>query len=173
MAISFETLRRLQEDEEKNKYTLQKIDDKFYGHIRDYLYEIDETYSDEEKENIEKVIKKLFKLRLEKLIKIARLSLNTQMSVENSTLPEKKFIENIKTVILDYQKEIDKKTNPLKIRDSKTNKDFVKVKFNTDVFTFVMEDMKTYGPYKKNEEHIVPKNVATLLLKNKKIVISG
>jgi len=171
MAITFETLRKLQEDEEKNRYTLQKIDDDFYTELRDYLEKIQRSYSDEEKENIDNIVKKLFKLRMEKLIKIARLSLNTRMNVENCTGQEKKFIEDAKKVILNYQHELKKQIYPSQKQESelKTKQDFIKVKFNSDVFAFVMEDMKTYGPYKKDEEHLLPKNVVSLLLKQKKV----
>ena len=169
MALSFDTLRKLQENEEKNRYTLQKIDDNFYKDLKEYLAKINEEYSGEEKENINNIVKKIFKLRMEKLIKIARLSLNTQMDVENCTTKEKYFIEDIKTVILDYQKELGPKIFPSQKEAFEKKDDFSKVKFLSDVFSFVMDDMKTYGPYKKDEEHLLPKKVALLLLKHKKV----
>ena len=176
MTISFETLRKLQEDEEKNKYTLQKIDDNFYTDLKNYLEKSQRTYSKEEKENINNLVKKLFKIRLDKLIKIAKLSLNTQMNVENSTNHERKFIEDIKTIISKYSDEIKKQIYPSLSHENEIKNDgkenFKKVKFNSDVFAFIMDDMKTYGPYKKNEEHILPEKVIRILLKQKKISLT-
>ncbi|OYT34140.1 MAG: hypothetical protein B6U87_02515 [Candidatus Aenigmarchaeota archaeon ex4484_52] len=165
MSITFEYLKKLQENEQRNKYRLQKLNDDFYKELNDYVCKIKQNYMKEETQNINSIIKKIFELRLDKLIKIAKLSLNNQINIENATKLEKKFIDEIKIIILNYQKKINEKI----YLEKKENDNKKKVLFREDVFSFVMDDMKIYGPYKKGEIKILDKKIIDLLLKNKKV----
>ncbi|RME54701.1 DNA replication complex GINS family protein [Candidatus Woesearchaeota archaeon] len=188
----YEILRR-----EKVRAELQKLSDTFFQDVLEYLNNKKAILESQEKKdnifassevektriqikNIKKIIKDLYEKRETKIIQQAILSSRNNSGYDlSSMLPEEqalfnKLLENLNSFRSEILENLLKCTLPKvkKPKDLKrgSEKEVIKkpnVKVLADMPEFVGPDLNTYGPFKKNDEVLLPEDVASHLVGNK------
>lgn len=181
---------------EKNNEDLQKIEENFFDHVMNYLREKQESlaivskktdiFSHKEKENltiqinnIKKILKDFYNYREKKIINLALNKSRTNSSLINTsslTVKEKKLFEKLSSVLKEFRDEfLKEQLNQSVVKNEKRNEkkeriilNTVKLEFLENVDTFIGRELEEYGPYKKGEITELPKELAEILINERK-----
>lgn len=170
--------------QEKYNPTLQKLPKNFFDELKNYLNEKRKLFEKEEIsdtikklkkqfENIDSLINELFEIRLKKIINLAflaKISGITKSDIENMLQEEKDFFNKV----LDSMKQFDEKiktelSNVGEKKDLK-NKNTQMIKFIEDVSEFLDGEGITCGPFKKGDIVNISKEIAEILVMDKKAI---
>ena len=164
---------------EKTNDELQDLKRDYYQQLMTFLRRIKGNKKDFNKESLEHVLSKKELHKIEKLVletieirfqkMVKAISAGNQIPSKVLTKEEKtiyeelikgfRFFENFKNEVL--RGEINKKSGP---NENPTEDTKVLVRFVEDVSSLMGVDMKTYGPFKKED-------IAMLLIDNAKVLI--
>lgn len=165
--ITFEFIRQIQRDE-KNFPKLTKLPEDFYRAASEYLEKkrgmIRETKDEIEVRNIERMVEDIFNRRERKLINFALVAVRTGVPPENLSEEEKEFFEKIVSLLKERRRRILRPVLEGKIEETE-ERGMVEIIFKEDVEEFLGVDEKTYGPFKKGEKALIPKENAEIFIK--------
>jgi len=157
---------------------LQALSPSFYNEMGDYMAKLREetrmlergtTRSrivEKEKENVEKMVDDLFKLRLRKIISAE--SPGKEIDSEKLTIEERHLILELKRILSEHQESLkgilrgqapEVKTRP------KASSGFKVVRILEHIPTIIGIDMKTYGPFKPEDVTALPDENAENLIR--------
>lgn len=106
--LTFDELRRVQ-SKERNKDTLQALDQDFFDRARNYLEVKQETGSyveNKEYRNAKNILEDIIDRRQKKIVKLAFLSIKSDVSIENLLPIEEDLFEEVKQVIGSHRHDI-------------------------------------------------------------------
>ena len=137
-------------------------------------------------ENVQRIVKELYEKRESKIIKLAtihsRAASNPAKDTDLMLKEEIRFYTQLLDLLNDSRSGVlnnllkgkEPMLNPYKPKDLKTaEKPQISgeiIKFIDNIPEFVGTDMKTYGPFKKEEEKEIPQEIADLLVNRKKAI---
>lgn len=184
----YEILRR-----EKFRVELQRIDETFYRDVVKYLQEKSAILESQSKKssvfastelektqtqlkNVIKILKELYEKRENKILQFALFCSRSKNPQDISTmLPEElAFYNDMKNILDNYRDGILNNLLSSKLPsiaileqkdlniEEKTNT--LTIVISNDLPEFVGPDLNVYGPFKKGEMQILPKNVADMLI---------
>jgi len=160
--ISYEMIRKIEREEMSNP-KLAKLPENFYENVMEYIRVKRKAEREGRKivtelRNVERLVRAIFLKREKKIVDAALKFFDGNIVPENMSEEEKKFFENILTLLKERREKILKK-----ILEGKTEK--VKlVIFKENVPEFVGTDEKTYGPFKKGDVAKLPEEIMKLLI---------
>ena len=160
--ISYEMIRKIEREEMSNP-KLAKLPENFYENVMEYIRVKRKAEREGRKivtelRNVERLVRAIFLKREKKIVDAALKFFDGNIVPENMSEEEKKFFENILTLLKERREKILKK-----ILEGKTEK--VKlVIFKENVPEFVGTDEKTYGPFKKGDVAKLPEKIMKLLI---------
>jgi len=160
--ISYEMIRKIEREEMSNP-KLAKLPENFYENVMEYIRVKKKAEREGRKivtelRNVERLVRAIFLKREKKIVDAALKFFDGNIVPENMSEEEKKFFENILTLLKERREKILKK-----ILEGKTEK--VKlVIFKENVPEFVGTDEKTYGPFKKGDVAKLPEEIMKLLI---------
>ena len=193
--ITFETLYDLLR-REKTRQELQEFDKNFYKNTAKYVEEkqsILESQKQKESvfaeqeikktrnqiENTLKILRELYETRENKIIQLALINSRTKSnnSGKLNLLPEElefydsiinrlnQFRSNILHNVQNSKQPISDKPKDIKTPEKPQNIKFIR--FIEAVPKFVGKNLKTYGPFEKEDMASLPNDVSSILIKNK------
>jgi DNA replication factor GINS len=182
MKISYDELRRIYRLE-KNTTRLVEVEEDFYNSLHDFISDEKGTYLNSLKKdfsesnarnfsNLKKMVEELFSLRTKKVLSQALIAAHTKEASEtHMALPEKEMFQAILKTINKHQVLVLKAFSEADDKEKKSdkNKDLnnLSIRIISDVPSFVAQDMKEYGPFKKGEEVSLPYKIAKLFVSRK------
>jgi len=164
--------------EELCENDLQVLSPSFYNEIGKYIAKLREetrmlergtTRSrivEKEKENVEKMVDDLFKLRLRKMISAE--SLGKEVDSEKLTIEERRVLLELKRILSEHQeslKSILRGQAPDVRAKPKASSGFEVVRILEHIPTIIGIDMKTYGPFKPEDVTALPVENAENLIR--------
>ncbi len=169
---------------------LIKVNDNFYDTLADYLQELsgqkeqmtkDSVFSEEAKLQIDtellnsrKIINDIYDRRERKLVQRALTNARTNSKEElENLLPFEKVLYTELLELLKKYREIVLNNILTTGRNKEKKQKALKtacIKVTEEVPSFVWEDEKAYGPFKKDSETELPKDIAEFLIENNKAV---
>ena len=184
----YEILRR-----EKYRSELQKLDSNFYQSVVKYLKEKTAILESQSKKdsifastevqktqtqlkNVQKILKELYEKRENKIIQFALFTSRSQNIQDTSImLPEEEALYNHMRKALDTHRDgillnlLQNKLPEVALFEQKDLKieektDTLSIKILEDIPEFVGPDLKTYGPFQKDNIQDVPLDIANLLI---------
>ena len=196
VVITYDTLFDLSRRERFRK-ELQKLDPDFYQNVAKYLTEKIAILKSQEKKdsvfslteadktktqinNAKKLIKDLYDAREAKIVQSALYHARSSSKSHelSAMLPEEtEFFKKLVKILAGARKEVFKnlfefnhQPKSLKTEEVKKEQETT-VKLKCDVPEFVGPDMKTYGPFAKDQIVKLPKDITLMLTKNEHAVI--
>lgn len=181
MKISYDELRRIYRLE-KNTTRLVEVEEDFYNSLHNFISEEKGAYLNSLKKdfsessarnfsNLKKMVEELFSLRTRKVLSQALIAAHTnEASESHMALPEKEMFQSILKTINKHQSLVLKAfADEEKQKKSDKTKDLnnLSIRIISDVPSFVAQDMKEYGPFKKGEEVSLPYKIAKLFVSRK------
>jgi len=159
--LTDDTIRRIFEDE-KNSPGLTRLEDDFFGQVKEYLEKKKKMMRDETDqwamEAVKRRLKTIFQRRERKILGAAHGFIDSGAIPDNMTPEEKELFDRVVECISSFQK---KREEKLEKKDEK----LLLVTFNEEVPMFVGINMKGYGPFKKGDVATLPEPNAELLVK--------
>lgn len=186
ITVSYEFLFEIMRTE-KNVSELQKLPDKFYDSVVEYIREKqdllkkdDDLFSIREKkqvmmllENLDKILTEIYSRREKKIIELALLKSKAKSSIintHNMLKYEQLFYERLLMTLERFRNNVLQSVLSARdididaIKDQNTsnssNRSIVTVRFIEDIDRFVDEELKEYGPYEKETIATLPIMVA-------------
>lgn len=162
--ITYSFLRDI-ERQELTQASLVLLPEDFYKKAKEYATELEARINGggvmvlREYDNVKRIIKRITEKREEKVVLLAVRGVES----ENLTKEEKEFFYSIKEKIEQYRKNfrIDE--------EGSIKKEMVKkVRMIKEVEAYTAPNGSIYGPFKKEEEVVLPSEEANALLKEKK-----
>ncbi len=143
---------------EREEIKLQKLPPNFYSESMEYIKKLKNDIN--QKEGFEKKLLqrelKSFKAMFSELINL-RINKVIDLRDQNFTPDEEKVFKEISELIKKYKKTLSEETVPRTL----------KVKLEKDLPVIIGPDLKTYGPFRKDEEVELPVEMGILLIKNR------
>ncbi len=194
--ISYEELRRIQTLERENK-VLQDLEPSFFKKVQEYIKtkekiieenkNSDNVFSkqiveknENELKNIKKIIEDICGRRRRKIILQALNNISARVHNTEHMLPEEeelynRTIEIIRTYtdsfISKFEKALESPKPEIEEKSKQEeNKDFKKLKLTDSIPEFLWKDNQKYGPYEKEQEVELPKEVGEILIKEGKAI---
>lgn len=172
MELNYEEIRRIYRLE-KNSSQLIDLDENFYVQLSAFIEKEKKAYLDSLKNgsftdaknftNLKKLVEEIFFMREKKLLNKALLSSRTkEKDAKGMSVEEKKLFFELLSLLERHQEffsALFEQNNA-----DKKEKNFLKVKILSDVPSFIGVDMKEYGPFKAEEEAVLPQKIALLLV---------
>lgn len=159
--ITFESIRRVFEEERMYKKKLVNIDENFFKDVFQYLEKRENIINDKEMwevQAIRKRIENIIEMRIRKILDMALNYVHHKVFPENMITIEKEFFMEIVKNIERFEKYL----------RSKESKELSLIIIKDNVDKFLDEDMKIYGPLNACDIVLVSKNIADILVKNNK-----
>ena len=182
MDLNYDELRRIYRLE-KNTTRLVEVEEDFYNSLHDFIAQEKKEYLNSLKKdfsesnargfsNLKKMVEELFSLRTKKVLSRALISSHTQEGPDSHmALPEKEMFQSILKVLNKHQAmvlkafsetaEVEKKSTKAKALNN------LSIRIISDVPSFVGQDMKEYGPFKKGQVVDLPYKTAKLFVSRK------
>ncbi|HHF09599.1 MAG TPA: DNA replication complex GINS family protein [Methanomicrobia archaeon] len=143
---------------EKEEVKLQKLSPNFYSDLLDYIENLRSKI--ETKEGFEKKVLqrelRVIKTKFSELLAL-RVGKIVSLKDQNFMPEEEKVFKEISELIKKYKKTLSEETVPRTL----------KVKLEKDLPVIIGPDLKTYGPFRKDEEVELPVEMGILLIKNR------
>jgi len=163
---------------EKDSKELQALPENFLGDVREYIEDKKKRFEGKELDEILKKLKKqfedfeillnsLFFIRLKKILDLACLAKDSGISksdIERMLPEEREFFERVVEEIEKLNKNIDDK-----IKEKKDLKNNILVRFKEDIPEINYESV-VYGPFEKGDIANLPKEIAEILIEEKKAI---
>ncbi len=166
--ITFELIRQIQR-EEKNSPKLTKLPPNFFENVARYLEKkrkmVRTAREELEVRNIERMVEDIFSRRERKILNFAFVYLKTKIPPENLTEEEEKFFEKLVELLEKRRKELLRVKEKEEEKEEKIEEGYAKILVKQDLDSFIGIDGKTYGPFRKGEEAIIPIENAEILFK--------
>ncbi len=159
--LSYSTLREIQKKEIEGG-PLVELEEDFFQKAVEYLKsKKQETISGnilsiKEYENAKRVLSIILSKREEKIILMALRSEKSQIGLVEK---EQELFLKLQNIIAEHRKN--------SLLDEETEFQMQKVVIEQEVGKYMGSDKKLYGPFKKGEEHLLPKSEVEWLLKEK------
>ena len=188
--LTFSELRKIQK-KEKRQEDLTELEDNFILRVSNYL-EMKEDVDEREYKSAKRVFDKILGLRQEKIVKNAKIAVNSGISnSELSLLPrEKELFLEMKNVFQEFNQNVEKviegeeaatETPDVDLEDDDdieveetgqeeqepeetTEEGYEMVKIISDVPEFMGTDLESYGPFEEGEEVEIPEDNAEILV---------
>lgn len=178
-ALTFSELRKIQKEEARQE-DLSELNHKFLLRVGDYLDRKKDVSEDREYRNAKRVFYKIISLREEKIVKNAKLAVQTD--VEASTLNllprEKELFRTLKDTFQEHRDSIDDEINgdididmdeedeglDLEEPEDEESESYEEIKITGHVPEFMGTDLESYGPFDEGEEVEVPEENAEILV---------
>ena len=157
---------------------LQMLSSSFYKDIGDYIMRIREEtrmlekgttrsrITEKERENVEKMVDDLFRLRLRKIISAE--SSGKEIEAERLTIEERRFLLELKRVLSEHQESLKNilrgQAPEVKVKP-KARAGFKVIRVLEHIPTIIGIDMKTYGPFKPEDVTAIPTENAENLIR--------
>ncbi|MBN2042279.1 MAG: DNA replication complex GINS family protein [Candidatus Aenigmarchaeota archaeon] len=158
--LTFETIRKIFEEERSNK-GLSSLPDDFFSEAKEYLEKkMKLVRSETEKWEVDSVrirLRTIFEKRERKIMEAALNYVHSGHEIGNMIPEERKFFDDVVERIRNFQKERLKR-----FEDDGEGKTLVSIL--GDVEKFVGMNMKNYGPFKKGDITTLPEANANLLI---------
>jgi len=143
---------------EKEEVKLQKLSPNFYSDLLGYIENLRSKI--ETKEGFEKKVLqrelRVIKTKFSELLAL-RVGKIVSLKDQNFMPEEEKVFKEISELIKKYKKTLSEETVPRTL----------KVKLEKDLPVIIGPDLKTYGPFRKDEEVELPVEMGILLIKNR------
>jgi len=164
---------------EKDSRDLQPLPENFLDEIREYIEDKKKRFEENKElnevltklkkqfEDFETLLKSLFFVRLKKILDLACFAKDSGISkrdIEKMLPEEKEFFEKIVEEIERLDKNIKEK-----IKEKKDLKNNILVKFKENVQEIEYENV-VYGPFEKGNIANLPKEIAEILIDEKKAI---
>ena len=163
--ITFELIRKIQR-EEQILPKLSRLPENFFGAVASYLeYKRRLAMRDDRKDmleikNVERLVEDIINRRERKILNAAIISARTKIVPENLIEEEKIFYNSVHALVKNRREDILKRFSAEKVEETNM------IVFKEDVSEFIGSDMKTYGPFKKGDTILLPReNVRVLMEK--------
>ncbi|MCX8158239.1 MAG: hypothetical protein N3D73_01080 [Candidatus Diapherotrites archaeon] len=172
MPLNFDDIRKIHKFETTSS-KLSVLPDNFYNELRDFVKKQQDLSSksnlmyDKTKDLqiIKQVLEEIFSARKKKIINIALARSNKEEEfIPQLPWHEKKLYDNIIRELDFYNRVLNEMFN-LNNKEGQKDLNIVYVKILSDIPSFIGADMKTYGPFKKDQEISLPYEIAKLLIK--------
>lgn len=154
--ITFELIRKIQREEQRVS-KLTKLPENFYENVSSYLQQKRKIAKERmdvlEVKNVERLIEDVFNRRERKILNMALITVRTRIPPENLTEEEKIFFDQLVNLIKTRRENTLDKI----FREEDRLKTVV---FKEDATEFIGSDLKTYGPFKKDDTAKIPKENA-------------
>jgi DNA replication factor GINS len=163
---------------EMHEIDLQVLSPSFYKDMGDYMMKLREEtrmlergttrsrVAEKERENVEKMIDDLFKLRLRKIIS-AEAS-GKEIEVGRLTIEERHFLLEMKKILSEHQESLKSilrgQAPEVKVKP-KAETGFKVIRVLEHIPAIIGIDMKTYGPFKPEEVATIPAENAENLIR--------
>jgi len=163
---------------EMQENDLQTLSPPFCKEVGDYVMKLREETRmlergtmrsrivERERENVEKMIDDLFRLRMRKIISAE--SSGKEVEVEKLTTEERGFLPELKRVLLEYQENLKSilrgQVAEVKVKP-KARSGFEVIRILEQIPAIIGIDMKTYGPFKPEDVAALPTENAENLIR--------
>jgi len=168
--------------QEKYNEVLQKLPKNFLDDVREYIKEkkkiIEKDASDFDEavaklkkqfDNAKLLINELFSIRQKKILNLALLAKISGVSksdIENMLPEEKELFE----LVLNKLKEVEERIKSQLSEEKKDLKNNLLVRFKEDTPEFLDAEGNKLGPFKKGDIANLPREIAAILLEDKKVI---
>ncbi len=159
--ISYSVLRDI-ERQEITQASLVPLPEDFYEKAKEYAVELEVRITGggvmvlREYDNVKRIIKRIMEKREEKIVLLAARGIES----ENLTKEEKELFYSIKKMIDEYRRNFGGEE-----MESVKKERVKKVRMVKEVEAYTAPDGKIYGPFRKEEEVVLPSEEANMLLK--------
>lgn len=182
--LTFSELRKIQKKESRQD-ELSDLDDNFILQVSDYFTRKEELGGkDREYKNARRVFEKIISLREEKIIRNAKIAVESDTSASDlNLLPfEQELFRELKGSFKDHRQRANERTEPgssrdleeqmeKRIEEEKEESDgedeaegYEQVRIISEVPEFMGTDLQTYGPFETGETVKVPEENAEILV---------
>jgi len=168
--------------QEKYNETLQKLPKNFLEDLKEYIEEKNKSFARSEGafdealkklkkqfENAQSLIEEIFAIRQKKILNLAllaKISGVTRSDLDNMLLEEKELFQTV----LNKVKDIEERLKAKIIEGKKDLKNNCLIRFKSDTEEFLDGEGNKLGPFKKGDIANLPKEIAEILIEDKKAV---
>ncbi len=170
VVFSFQDLREVQQ-KERGSDGLTQLPEHFYRHAAAYVSSRED--GSRERENADQVLTNIIDLRLKKIVDITLVQDTENPDLPNLTAREEELlpvlgqrVHTVKTQLKQpgEQETREKPVEPVETRENTVEDGYVKIRVDEAVPAFLGIDLKSYGPYGKGEDAVVPVENANVLV---------
>lgn len=162
--IGYSLLRDI-ERQELTQASLTRLPPDFYENVKKYVAELEMKMGDggimviREYENVKRIIKRIMEKREEKIVLLAVRGIES----ENLTEEERGLFYSIKERIDEYRKNFEYEESKNSIKKERIKK----IRMLKEVAAYTAPNGNVYGPFKEQEEVVLPYEEANILVKAK------
>ncbi|MEM4195076.1 MAG: hypothetical protein QXY05_02110 [Candidatus Anstonellales archaeon] len=162
--ISYSTLRDI-ERQELTQASLTPLPPDFYENVKRYESELEAKINGggvmviREYENVKRIVKRIMEKREEKIVLLAVRGVES----ENLTKEEKELFYSIKERIEEYRKNFEGGEKEESVKKERVKK----IRVLKEVEAYTAPDGRIYGPFREQEEVVLPSEEANTLVKAK------